>query len=339
MMLRALALSTLFLLPSFGAPCVTDTPECTEKITLGNNGRWSLIYRSHPLKTRNPQIRRALIMVHGQGRNADGYFKTAVAAAFLAGALEDTIVVSPRIASRDGSCRDVLAEGEISYSCTGNSWRSGATARDPKTVTSYDFADEILRHLANKEVFPNLKSVVAAGHSAGGQYMARYAMANKVHEQLGLDVHYVVANPSSYPYLDSTRLSSNGACTAQGCTGKFTEYSEGRNCTTYNKWPYGLESREGYTASMTPEVLKRQLASRPVTYMLGELDNLPIGGFDSSCPAMAQGPSRFDRGLAYLNYVKEKIQAKHNVVPISLCGHNARCVFTADAALPVLFPK
>jgi len=24
---------------------------------------------------------------------------------------------------------------------------------------------------------------------------------------------------------------------------------------------------------------------------------------------------------------------------VDLCGHNARCMFTADSALPVLFPK
>jgi pimeloyl-ACP methyl ester carboxylesterase len=339
MMLRVLLATSLLVLPASAAPCVTDTPDCTEKISVGGNGRWSLVYRSHSLRSRNGQIRRALIMIHGQGRNADNYFRTAVAAAFLAGALDDTIVISPRFASSDGSCHDALAEGEISYTCTGNSWRSGAAAQDPKNVTSYDFADEILRLLARKDMFPNLRSAVVAGHSAGGQYVVRYAMANRVHDQAGFAIHYVVANPSSYPYLDATRLSPGATCDAKGCTGKFTEYREGRNCTTYNQWPYGMESREGYTAAIRVDDLKRQLAARPVTYLLGELDNLPLAGFDNSCPAMAQGPNRFDRGLIYLNYVRQKIQARHEIVPVPLCGHNARCIFTADAALPVLFPK
>lgn len=306
---------------------------------VGGSGRWSLVYRSHPLKHRNEQIRRALIMIHGQGRNADHYFRTAMAAAFLANALEDTIVIAPRIASRDGSCRDELAEGEISYACSGNSWRSGATAQDPKNVTSYDFVDQILRLLANKEVFPNLKSVVAAGHSAGGQYIARYGMSNKVHEELGIAVRYVVANPSSYPYLDGLRLAAGSTCSADGCSGKFIEYREGRNCTTYNQWPYGLESREGYAAALSDDQLKRQLAARPMVYLLGELDTLPLAGFDNSCPAMAQGESRFARGLAYAHYLKQKIQAKPEIVPVPLCGHNARCMFTSDVALGVMFPK
>ena len=34
--------------------------------------------------------------------------------------------------------------------------------------------DEIIRRLARKEVFPNLKAIVVAGHPAGGQFVMRY---------------------------------------------------------------------------------------------------------------------------------------------------------------------
>jgi hypothetical protein len=84
---------------------------------------------------------------------------------------------------------------------------------------------------------------------------------------------------------------------------------------------------------------EKQLASRPVTYLLGELDVLPLAGFDSSCPAMAQGPTRLARGQAFAAYVKAKYNAQHQVVVVPLCGHNARCMFTAEVALPILFPK
>src|SRR5665811_2566040 len=72
----------------------------------------------------------------------------------------------------------------------------------------------------------------------------------------------------------------------------FRAFTDGRNCTTYDQWPYGLEHRTGgYTARQTDDQLKKQLAARPVTYLLGEIDILPLGGFDASCPAMAQGPT------------------------------------------------
>src|SRR5205823_13993709 len=96
------------------------------------------------------------------------------------------------------------ASNEVSWSCTGDSWRSGGTSASHPELSSFDFVDQILKKLANKSVFPNLRAIVVAGHSAGGQFVARYQMANRVHDTLGVPVTYVVANPSSYAWPDST---------------------------------------------------------------------------------------------------------------------------------------
>jgi pimeloyl-ACP methyl ester carboxylesterase len=300
-------------------------------VTLGRGAPRSLIYRTYPLEVKNQGITRALIMIHGAGRNADNYFRTAVAATFLANALDSTIVIAPRFSSHDRSCQDSLGANEVNWSCSGDSWRSGGVAVGDDSLTSYDLMDEILRKLARKEVFPNLKAIVVTGHSAGGQYVTRYAMANLVHEKLGVAVTYIVSNPSSYAYLDPERPS--------GSPVEMRAFGDARNCTTYNRWPYGLLERSGYAAKLSDEQLKKQMAERPVTYLLSELDVLPIAGFDSSCPAMAQGSSRLARGQAFSSYVIQKYGAHHQVTIVPLCGHNARCVYTADAALKVLFPK
>ena len=316
----------------YAAPCIAANSSCVEWVTLSGGPSRSMVYSTYPLEARNPAITRALIMVHGAGRDSDNYFRTAVAAAFLGGALDNTIVISPRFASNDGrGCRDQLAQNEVSWSCNGDSWRSGGVAISNDKLTSYDFADEILRKLARKEVFPNLKSIVVAGHSAGGQFVTRYEMANKVHDTLGVPITYVVSNPSSYAYLDAMRPNAEGS--------DFHAFGDGRNCTTYDKWPYGLQSRTGYASKLTDELLKKQLAARPTTYLLGEIDILPLGGFDSSCPAMAQGPTRLARGQAFGKYVNQKFGAQHKTVIVPLCGHNARCMFTSDIALPLIFPK
>ena len=312
------------------AGACTEVSKCTEWVTLGEGAWRSMIYTSYSLATPNPAITRAFVLIHGTGRDADNYFRTALAAAFLGGALDNTIVISPHIASASGSCADKLADHEVSYSCGGDSWRSGGTSASSDKITSFHFVDEILRKLANKQTFPNLRAIVVAGHSAGGQYVNRYAMANQVHEKLGVPVTYIVSNPSSYAYLDATRPRGE----------EFANFGDGRNCTTYNKWPYGLETRtSGYTAKQSDDQLKKQLAARPVTYLLGEIDILPLGGFDSSCPAMAQGPTRFARGQAFGKYVNRKIGAQHKIVNVPLCGHNARCMFTSEPALQIAFPK
>lgn len=334
------------------APCTASTQACTEWVAVGSGGGRSLIYTTYSLDKKNDKIRRALVMVHGTNRNPDRYFATATAAAFLAGALEDAVVIAPRVASADGGCRDVLAENEVSWSCGGDSWRSGGVAASHKDLTSFDFMDAILKKLANKQMFPNMQAIVVAGHSAGGQFVARYEMANKVHETLGVPVSYVVANPSSYAWPDATRpLPVDDAASANAVLGwkeetPHTRFSYGAfdaaaaNCARYNKWPAGLEDRtSGYTKGMSDEQLKKQLVSRPTTFLLSQVDTLPLGGFDSSCPAMAQGATRRARGEAYAKFVNDTMGAKHAVQIVSECGHNDRCVYTTPEVLPVIFPK
>jgi hypothetical protein len=269
-----------------------------------------------------------------------------MAAAFIAGAVDDTVVIAPHLSA----CQDKPEPNEVIWSCGGDSWRSGGSATSHPALSSFDFADEMLRKLANKSVFPNLTQIVVAGHSAGGQYVTRYEMANRVHDTLGVAVTYVVANPSSYAWPDATRaVAADDADPAAAKEGWNTENVhtkftfapfDGSKCPNYNRWPLGLENRTGgYTVKMSDEQLKQQLVARPTTYLLGQVDTLPLGGFDSSCSAMAQGPTRRARGEAFVKFVNEQLGAKHKAVIVSECGHNDRCIYTTNAVFPYVFPR
>jgi pimeloyl-ACP methyl ester carboxylesterase len=323
-------------------PCTTATSACMEKVPQGATGKYSKIYRSHPLNEKNPAIERALIVIHGAGRDAHNYFASGVAGALIAGALDNTIVIAPRFASNHGSgCSDQLDANEISWNCGGaDDWRGGGAAPGAAGVTTFDLVDSLLRKLASRDVFPNLRVIVVTGHSAGGQFLSRYAAASRTGKDLGVPIKYVVANPSSYLYLDNTRLAAGATCAEKGgCTGEFRRYPEGSNCTTFNGWRYGLDKKSGYAAGIADEDLRRQLIERDVTYLLGEFDTLPVYGFDGSCPAMAQGPNRLARGIIYWNYLRTKYSAQHKLIVVPACGHNGRCIYTSDTSLPVLFPK
>ena len=329
-------------------PCTHATATCQRWITFGAGPARSMVYATHPLDRANPAITRALIMVHGAGRNADHYFETSTAAGFLAGALDNSIIISPRfIAGRDSA-----SANEVMWPEGGVSWRAGGMSPNHPTISSFDFVDELVRKLADKRTFPNLTRIVVAGHSAGGQLATRYAMTNKVHGTRGVSISYVVANPSSYAWPAAVRPLPTGDADPVGADkaalgpdgekvhGKF-EYGpfDTAKAPNYNRWPAGLENRSGYGAGPTNEQLIRQIVERPTTYLLGQVDVLPLGGFDSSPNAMAQGPTRRARGEAFFKYVNETLGAKHNAIIVSECGHNARCVFTTAVVLPVIFPK
>jgi len=328
-------------------PCTVAAAACTEWVTLrGGPGR-AMIYRSHALDVPNPRITRALVMVHGTGRNADHYFLTAVSAAFLAAALDDTVVIAPHMIDRT----DRAEPNEIAWQA---SWRTGGPAVADASLSSFDFVDEILRKLARKSVFPNLTRIVVTGHSAGGQFANRYAMSNNVHDTLGVPVTYVVANPSSYAWPDAVRpLPQDDADPVSAKDGwnympnanplpPHTKFTFGpfdaTKAPNYNTWPSGFENRTGYTAQLTNEQLKKRLIERPTTFLLGQVDTLPLGGFDSSPNAMAQGPTRRARGEAYVKYVNEVLGASHGIFIVPECGHNDRCMFTTGKVLPFVFP-
>ena len=329
-------------------PCTTPTTPCERWVSLGGASGKSMVYATHALDAPNTAITRALIMVHGAGRNADHYFATSTAAGFLAGALDNTIIIAPRfIASPDKP-----QANEIMWPNGGDSWRSGGMSPTNSNVSSFDFVDELLRKLANKKTFPNLTKIVVAGHSAGGQYATRYAMTNKLHGTLGVDISYVVANPSSYAWPAAVRPLPTGDADpvgadkeALGADGEkvHTNFTFGpfdaAKAPNFNRWPAGLENRNSYTAGVSDEQLKKQLVDRPTTYLLGQVDVLPLGGFDSSPNAMAQGPTRRARGEAFFKYVTETMGAKHSAIIVSECGHNDRCIFTTDVVFPVIFPK
>jgi pimeloyl-ACP methyl ester carboxylesterase len=332
------------------SPCTRVASSCTEWIALGHGAR-SMIYTTFRLDARNPRIRRALIMVHGALRNPDHYFATATGAGFLAGALNDTVIIAPDFSSAEGKyCQDHLQPGEVNWRCGGDSWRSGGTALNYPALTSFDFVDEILRKLADRKIFPNMTAIVVAGHSAGGQFVSRYEMANRVGDKLGVPVRYVIANPSSYAWPDATRpLPVGDGAPADAVAGwkdtdPHTNFSYGpfdaAKAPTYDKWPYGLEQRtSGYTASMSDSQLKQQLASRTAFYLLSQVDTLPLGGFDGSPNAMAQGATRRARGEAFVKYLREHLGATHSsIMIVPECGHNDRCVYTTDDVLAVIFP-
>src|ERR1035438_9744790 len=235
-----------------GASCTTDVPHCTEWIRPAGQQSRLMIYRNYSLDTKNENITRALIFVHGINRDGDNHFRTALAAAFIANRLNNTVIVAPRFASNSsapgneaGDCHDALAADEANWACETqriDAWRFGGGEIGNDQLTSFDFMDEIVRRLARKEVFPNLKGIVVAGHSAGGQFVIRYEMANTVHDSISVPISYVVSNAAAYPYVDDLRptpaaLPKTVAATAPGFqpTGPavppppFVPYADARN--------------------------------------------------------------------------------------------------------------
>jgi len=335
------------------APCTDANPSCTEMLPLPGARGGIVVYRSHPLAQPDPAVEHALIVIHGLGRDADAYYASALAGAFAAHALADTIVIAPHFKSAERGCGDTLAPGEVGWHCRPRnvSWRNGGDCVDGG-VTTFDAVDELLKRLDDKALFPNLRSIVVVGHSAGGQFVGRYAMSNKAHDALAVKPTYVVMNPSSYTYLDEMRptqavFDAHPEALAPGfhppaperAPQPFARFHDAESCVSYDRWPYGLQDRSGYAAKVPDEQLRKQAVERPTVYLAGEYDILPLHDFDDTCGAMAQGATRLARAYAYVRYIDERFGAKHEIHRIAGCGHSGRCMLVAGESARFLFPR
>lgn len=253
------------------APCLTADQTCEGSLAV-NAARFQY-FRTYALSTPNPLIQRAVIVIHGEGRNAPDYF-SAMVKALRVDSDPSVLVIAPHFKGFvRGSpiCADVLEPNELHWSCEArrsiNRWDNGGQARDagPEVIYSFSMIDRLLMLLDNRSVFPKLEKIIIVGHSDGGQFTQRYAAGNQSDGAIHASVKYVIANPGSYMYLDEQRLPKGETCSEDGtCTGGFTkDWDPDRECSdAYNNYKYGLAGRTfGYMASLQPHFSNGDLAT------------------------------------------------------------------------------
>lgn len=270
-----------------------------------------------------PAISRAIIVLHGRLRNADEYYISAHTAQVAAG--DDgkgALMIVPQFLAEVDIEAHRLPADTLRWSLVG--WEGGEAALAPNPVSSFEALDAILAKLSDRRIFPNLKQVVVAGHSGGGQVAQRYAIAGKGEAALSrqhIEIRYVVANPSSYAYFSNERPVPAIAA----------------SCAGYNDWKYGMDQRPPYLADATPVALEQRYVERDVIYLLGSLDTKPAA--DKSCMGEAQGPNRYARGHAYADAMAKRNHGtpNHRVWDVAGVGHDGDKMLTSKCGLAALF--
>jgi hypothetical protein len=273
-----------------------------------------------------PQITRAVIVFHGVGRDVNGYYRSLQDAAEQAGAAGGTLIIAPQFLDEKDIGEHHLSKDVLRWRRV--DWESGAAAMAPLPVSSYDVVDALLARLADRALFPNLKTVVLAGHSGGGQLVQRYAVVGKAAaslESAGIRVRYVVANPSSYLYFSDERP------------------VQVRGCAEFDRWKYGITDPPAYAKQDPADTWPQReagYAHRDVIYLLGTADIDPHEkDLDTSCAAEAQGPTRFARGQAYFRYLHFRHPSgwdqRMRFVPG--VAHSARKMLTSPCGVSALF--
>ena len=311
--------------PPVTPPPPTNTPPSLPKIQKAyarlviGSGKMPY-YRNRPLDQYDPRVTRAIIVIHGAGANAEGYFDR-VDEIIPAGSVEKTIVLAPYFQDPDSA-----ASGEFWWD---GDWREGGASGG---ISSYAVLDTMVALLRNG-TFPNLKWVVIAGHSAGGQFTQRYAAFTDIDSKPAPNsayVKFVPANPSSYVYLNEYRYGGNDNWVVPQ-----NDCSSGDG---YNEWKYGLEGLYGYTAARGANYARTHLPSCRVELLAGTADVNDDHGFDSDCPAMFQGPNRYERARIFDAFMDRFYPGNQfSVTPVPNIGHDSAAMFASPQGMNALF--
>lgn len=306
------------------------------------------------------KIKRVVIQLHGQGRDAWLYFDQTTEALYNATRTNtastskskkrtklkryETLIFAPWFLNEDdeGAYTDLDAGSSTAGPLVwpGSEWANGGDSILPSgasdNVSSFEAIDGAIRHFADRDTFPKMETIIVAGHSMGAQMAQRYALLGAVPSGR-LPVHFVVANPGSFAYLTPSRPNSVENCSE-----------------TYDQWKYGLGVYEQrYLSDFVRESLdqqndvtdvrKRYSEQRLVHYLFGTADH---GKGDTRCEAVTQGLTHLERGRNYMRHLADVVNDEsiaavtaniHTVDYIKNVSHDGLGMFMSKAGIERLF--
>ena len=318
--------------------------EVSGKYFLVGESDYKITYFSPSnLSFKNNNIRRLVIVLHGNSRTALTRQNDIVQAADTEGKYLETLIISPHFISNQELVDNNLDDYHLYW--RDNGWMegslsssSGAYPRE-ESFSSFEVVDDIISQIILGNNFPNLRQVVLTGFSGGGQFMNRYASSNRVHElfekDYNIDFQYLIASPSSYMYFNEERR-------VDGSTEQFEKPNVG-NCGLYNNYKYGTNMLNQYMKYYHLDTLINRYKRRKISYGVGSRDNNPnSSSMDDSCEAMFQGDHRLERATIFVNYLKHiygDLGDNHKLYIAQGVNHNSTTFYNRNNIRPLLFPE
>lgn len=293
-----------------------------------------IVATNKPLYAIDTTINEAFVVVHGVSRSYVSARDNIVTSGGLAGAPNDYLVVAPLFADETDLTTPQRTQNILYWD---SDWKEGdssltAPYTRPFSMTSFAVLDKLIQHFTNTTRYPNLTRITVLGHSAGGQLTQRFAVFSTTHaNHPGYVFRFIVANPSSYLYLNADRwkTTSFGALTG----------GEQSACPTYDTYRWGLAAgvpQYGLDTGLT--LARAQYEDHDVVYFLGSADTGVDADLDQTCAANWQGTQRLQRGQRFFAYLAHYYGAQpHRYVEAAGVGHTASGMYESVEGQTLLF--
>jgi cyanophycinase len=264
------------------------------------------------------KINTIIIIVHGMNRNANEYLHDFISNVKVQPALSNVAVIAPHFLEiSDPFQKDELRWNEELDS----SWKYGYSSAAPIKMSSFQVIDHLVQSIDEKW---HPKKIIIAGHSAGAQYVQRYANGSQVSKKIKSTLTYVVSNPSSYLYSNDVRLINNQWDVPN------------IDCPEYNDYIYGLKNRNEYLMRLDDDQIGKNYLQNNLIYFMGEEDKLSED-LDTGCEANLQGSNRIERAVHFFKYLNEyEYGHRHQFITVPGVAHDHVQMFSSPQFLNII---
>jgi hypothetical protein len=268
------------------------------------------IFASHSLEIPDESLTHAVIWIHGLSADANTYFCDGMAAVTENSDPGSILSIAPwfgNVQVSESQWINNSTSAGVSAFWTTTRWLSGGnnSPSPAQYTTSFDVLDAIyeaiVSHSAKASLFPNLKVVTFAGYSAGAQLVSRWAFFTHHGKGKNIKLRFLVSDPGSYMYLDSSRPAAscspgNSNTTPSHTCADFNTSTSAMqaDCPKYNKYKYGVSDLRAvkynnYIAPFAtePSLVQAQLKDfrvKDIRFIFGTQDvcNCNTAGYDNS---------------------------------------------------------
>lgn len=307
-------------------------------------------YSNYPIDLSNSDIELLILSIHSSSPIAQVYLESAEIAANMTNKGNKTLIVAPQFFEYEEfeeAIPDNLLYWENTLLRFGSYRAFLGPDKQSVRISTFTVLDMMLEYVVESNLFPNIKTIVVLGHSAGGQMVNRYSASNLLENEfansMGIGMKYLVMAPSSYLYLNEDRWKPN------------TFYQFGipsedsiTDCTEYNDYGYGLYNLDYHyhtSNSIDADTIRQQFKNREVLYLVGSEDNdpddVPYTGLSKTCESKMQGSERLERMTVYYEYLQHyygpQITENQKKAIVQGVGHTSRDLMTSEYALDFIF--
>lgn len=216
-------------------------------------------------------------------------------------------------------------------------WGDGSPAYEPSNAAgagSFDALDAAVNFFLDKQRFPQLRKVVVAGFSLGGQLTNRYATFRN-DTSADSQIIFWISSPNSFVYMQGDRPRPIGSA----CAHTYTDYKYGLNGTLPN---YYLQSAQ----QLSPSGLISRYLSRTIYYLVGLNDR---GAGLVSCAPNTQGLGHLEKMWYWTQQIvpmlpgstgkQGELLANNLVRFVEKTGHQDWKIITSDPGVETLMLK